>query len=218
MIGRKNKGNKGKRDDKRYRAALAGRDIPVLTLDNKWHKLFTQMGSTPEIVRLTVKLNELLKQQGKLTNDVKDIHRLKKRLMGEIVASMDEIESDSPEVDRKMEENRRLITECNRKMGECREMDAALPKEIQEVNYKLMLATMEICYDRMKKNTDVIREIDEWLNKTRVELKKQVVRKQESETENFNLYSYMHDIFGSEVLEIFDMQYNPGERPPVKKG
>ena len=103
-------------------------------------------------------------------------------------------------------------------MGECREMDAALPKEIQEVNYKLMLATMEICYDRMKKNTDVIREIDEWLNKTRVELKKQVVRKQESETENFNLYSYMHDIFGSEVLEIFDMQYNPGERPPVKKG
>ena len=76
---------------------------------------------------------------------------------------------------------------------------------------------MELCYQRLQQNTKEINEINDWLTSTRIELKKKVLKKQDSETVNFELYSYMHDIFGSEVLEIFDMQYNPGERPPVVK-
>lgn len=41
----------------------------------------------------------------------------------------------------------------------------------------------------------------------RVELKKRLIRKQEMEQMNQELYSYMHDIFGAEVIEIFDMKY-----------
>ena len=41
--------------------------------------------------------------------------------------------------------------------------------------------------------------------------KKQVIEKQTMEVENFNLYSYMHDIFGAEVIEIFDMTYIKAE-------
>ena len=29
---------------------------------------------------------------------------------------------------------------------------------------------------------------------------------------NQQLYSYMHDIFGADVIEIFDMKYNPDEK------
>ena len=41
----------------------------------------------------------------------------------------------------------------------------------------------------------------------RIELKKKVIRKQEKERKNQALYSYMHDIFGADVIEIFDMKY-----------
>ena len=34
----------------------------------------------------------------------------------------------------------------------------------------------------------------------------------EKEMMNHQLYSYMHDIFGAEVIEIFDMKYNPDQR------
>ena len=36
---------------------------------------------------------------------------------------------------------------------------------------------------------------------------------------NQDLYAYMHDIFGADVIELFDMKYNPEEnRPkPAKK-
>ncbi len=49
--------------------------------------------------------------------------------------------------------------------------------------------------------------------KIRIELKKNVVRKQEYEISNQEIYSYMHDIFGAEVVDLFDMKYNPSDNP-----
>ena len=44
-----------------------------------------------------------------------------------------------------------------------------------------------------------------------------MVRKQEKEMMNHQLYSYMHDIFGADVIEIFDMKYDPVEGRGKKK-
>ena len=56
-----------------------------------------------------------------------------------------------------------------------------------------------------------IEKIAEWIAKIRIELKKNVIRKQEREWLNQEMYAYMHDIFGPEVIEIFDMTYNPDD-------
>ena len=87
-----------------------------------------------------------------------------------------------------------------------------LPREIERVNYKLMLATMDVCYEKLKENTAEIDEIGDWITKIRIELKKKIIRKQEKEQQNQELYHYMHAIFGAEVINIFDMKYNPEER------
>ena len=49
------------------------------------------------------------------------------------------------------------------------------------------------------------------MKQTRRELKKKLVRKQEKEDVNNGLYAYMHDIFGADVIELFDMQYQAQE-------
>lgn len=202
--------------EEQYKAALMGKKIPVLTLDHKWHQLFTQTGNTRQIEALTQQLNELLCRQGKINQEIKDIQKLKKRLMDNIVASMNEVER-FPETERKMEESKRLIEECNEKLEEYKEEYLTLPQEIDEVNHQLMLSTMEICYDKLKENTKEIEEISDWVVKTRIELKKKLLKKQEAETINHNLYSYMHDIFGSEVIEIFDMKYRPEKKNQSSK-
>ena len=46
-------------------------------------------------------------------------------------------------------------------------------------------------------------------NQMRIELKKNVVRKQQKELYNQELYTYMHDIFGPDVMELFDLKYQP---------
>ena len=74
-----------------------------------------------------------------------------------------------------------------------------------------MLATMDCCYGTMKENAESIRETEEWVSEIRVELKKRLIRKQEMEQRNHAIYSYMHDVFGAEVIDIFDLQYHPDQ-------
>lgn len=191
-----------------FQEALDGKKLPILTLDHKWHLLFSRNDQqNKKIARLSKELNELLARQGGLNNDIKEIRRLKAKLMEEIVSGMD----GTTLTPKDMEDHKRLINECNEKLEACQDELLELPREIERVNYELMLATMEVCYDTLKSNTQKIDEIGEWISKIRVELKKNVIRKQEMEWLNQEMYSYMHDIFGPDVIEIFDMKYDPEE-------
>ena len=94
-----------KSDD--FEKALSGKRIPILTLDNNWHRLFTQTEPTPRIKELEEELNELLKTQGKFNTEQKDLKALKKKLMDEIVETMEEIGDGKPskKSEKKMEDN-----------------------------------------------------------------------------------------------------------------
>lgn len=201
------------RKEEVYKPALIGKSIPILTLDNKWHKLFTQMGTSSKIDKTEKELNELLKRQGKLNNEIKDIKKLKAKLMNDIVALMsDDGSAADKDTLKKQDDNKRLIEECNQKIEDKQDQLMDLEKEIYEVNYELMLCSMDVCYDVIHENTKELEEIDQWINRMRIELKKNVVRKQQKELYNQELYSYMHDIFGPDVIEIFDMKYNPSDQ------
>lgn len=196
------------RTDEIYKPALLGRKIPVLTLDHKWHQLFTQTQPDQYIKHLEDELNELLKRQGKAKSESGRIKALKKKLMQEIVENAADASMENNEkAQKKTAESKRLIEECNEKLKEYEDELLLLPREIDRVNRELMLRTMEICYSRLKENEKEIEENTQWINKARVELKKRLVRKQEKELMNQELYSYMHDIFGAEVIEIFDMEH-----------
>lgn len=197
-----------------FKTALEGKKIPMLTLDNKWYKLFDHTEKTGSIKRKEQELNALIKKQGQLVTGSKDIKKLKKKLMQEIVSLM---EADDAGSAKKVEENKRLIEECNEKLEAYEEELLDLPREIDQVNYALMVETMQLCYVTLHENADFIEEISDWITSIRIELKKKIVRKQEKEIENQKLYAYMHDIFGADVIEIFDMQYMPEPKLPQKK-
>ncbi len=194
-----------------FEQALKGKRIPILTLDNKWYKLLTEEARA-EVAGLEEELNALLKRQGKLNNDVKNIKRLKKKLMGEIVSLVDEAEQEGKEdTPQKIEQNKKLVEDCNQRLEGYQDELLELPREIEQANFKLMLATMDYCYDAMQENGADIQEIAQWVTEVRIELKKRLIRKQEMEQRNNAIYSYMHDVFGAEVIEIFDMKYNPDQ-------
>ena len=195
----------------KFNSAIGSAKIPILILDNKWHRIFGKMNPTQEIKDLEKELGNLLKRQGKLVNENKDLKKIKSNLMSEIVDNMDGVDSrDSDEtVDKKLNDNKRLINDVNEKLDNNEEELMELPREIDSVNKKLMLATMDLCYERLQSNTVEIEEIAEWVKDIRVQLKKNLVKKQDMELYNAELYSYMHDIFGPVVMELFDMKYVP---------
>lgn len=127
--------------------------------------------------------------------------------MNEIVAIMEL--PDSKEKERKMSENKRLIEETNVKLEDYRDEMLELPRLIDDTNYELMIATMHVCYDKIQQNTQEIEAINGWIQDFRNQLKRKVLQKQQREVMNDELYSYMHAIFGPDVIEMFDMKYNP---------
>ena len=195
-------------NENRFKNALTAKNIPILTIDKKFHDLTAAIGKSDEMTLLEEELNNLLKAQGKANTEIKEIKKLKKKLMQEIVEYADENSDYSQaEKDRKSEENTRLIAECNEKIEKYEDDIVDLSKMIDEVNKKLMIELMEASYDLMKENEVQIAETAKWISQIRIELKKKLVRKQDMETKNQEIYSYMHDIFGAEVIEIFDMTY-----------
>lgn len=196
------------RTDEVFKPALNGKKIPVLTLDNKWHQLFTKAEPDRELKRLEKELNNLLKKQGKANTEIKDLKKLKNRLMGEIVHLADEATGGKDKnAEKKLKENKKLINECNEKIQEYEDQLIELPREIDRVNKELMIKTMEICYDTLKKNKVEIDETSKWISSVRVELKKRLIRKQEQEQMNQDIYTYMHNVFGPDVIDMFDLEY-----------
>ena len=196
------------RGEEVFENALLGRNVPILPLDNKWHRLMVGLDKDASMVKLEDEIKELLKRQGKINTEVKQLRKAKTRIMEEMVSAMDESDGAT-----KQEDGKKQIEAINAKLDSYQDEVMDLPKQINELNYQLMLKTMDQCYEIIRDNTSEIEEIADWINDIRIELKKNIVRKQNRELKNQEIYNYMHDIFGAEVIDLFDMKYNPGDKP-----
>ena len=196
-------------DEEQFKRALAGKKVPILVLDQKWHRLFAVHGKPDEIKQTEADLNALLARQGKLNEDLKQYKKLKTKLMGSIVANMDgtTIEEQNGEREKKLDADKQLIDETNQKLEEVEDELLEIPNRIKETNLNLMLQSMDYFYDKLRVNKAESDEIAEWINQVRVDLKKNIIKKQNRDINNREIYAYLHDIFGPSMLDLFDIRY-----------
>lgn len=186
-------------DEEEIRQKVKQTKIPILVLDQKWHRLFALEGKPDDIKEAEVRVNEILKEQGALNNEYKELKKVKKKLMANIVSHVDEAGSEHVSKDAS------LIDETNDRIAEVEDKLLEIPKELKEANDDLMELTAKFAYAQMRTNTDQINEISDWIKDVRVNLKKNIIRKQNREINNREMYSYMHDIFGKDMLSLFDI-------------
>lgn len=198
------------RTEEEFKEALHEKKIPILVLDQKWHRLFAIHGKTDEIKETEQEIDGLLARQGKLNSDVKDLKKLKANLMNNIMENMDESasDSDSKQREKKLEEDKRLIEEINEKIEMAEDELLDLPNLIKEINEELMLLSMDYFYSKLRVNQQEAKEIEDWITQVRIDLKKNIIKKQNREINNREIYAYLHDILGNEVIDIFDIQYD----------
>lgn len=190
----------------KYKELLRGKKIPLLVLDNKWHQLFLVEKKNRAIKKLEEELNQLLQRQGKLGTDIKDMQKLKTELLQEIRDNMEEAETNA-KVQKKQEKNQKLVLEINEKTVLYDDELKDIPHQMEKVNRQLMLETMQVFYALMKKNEEAIEEIVTWVKEIREQVKDNMVRKTTLEEYNATIYGYLHDVLGSDVINIFDMKY-----------
>ena len=193
-----------------FEEALNGKRVQILILDQKWHRLFAIHGKTEEIKKVENDLNALLVEQGKINTELKELKKAKKHLMDNIVENMDDSQDtkDDKIRQKKLEEDKRLIDEINEKIEKHEDTLLDIPKQINQVNKELMLLSMDYFYGKLRVNVEQAREIEEWINQVRIDLKKNIIKKQNREINNREIYSYLHDIFGHDVIELFDVAHD----------
>ena len=176
-------------------------NIPILTLDERWYHLVNDKIKTDEIAYWEKQVNELLKKQGRLNTDIKDIKKLKKQLINDVVENM---ESDGDNREHVMNQNQRLIQESKDKIANLEDELLELPRELARANERLLTETLKVCYSKMNSNHEDIEVLNKWIDATRVKLKKNILIKQDKETNNENMYSLIPDIIGPENCSAVD--------------
>lgn len=206
-------------DEKQFESALKSVRVPTLVLDQKWHRLFAISGKPEEVKGLEVQCKEILVRQGHLNQEIKDLKKIKSDLMRGIVQNMDGADQNkaTQENEKKLSDNKRLLEETNAKLEADEDELMEIPKLLKEKNDELMLATMSYCYARLRTNASEAKDITEWITNVRIELKKNIIKKQNREINNKEIYSYLHDIFGRDVMQLFDVKYEEEFTTPLKK-
>ncbi len=182
----------------------------LLVLDQKWHELFKD-NKPGKVIALEKKLNSLLKEQGKLTTESKEYYNLKKKIMQDIVDGMSLATSDNEkEAYHKMEKNRRYIEEINDKLKQYENRLDQLPIKIDQTNRELVSVTMNIFYLEMLEVRKKAQKHDENVQKLREEIKEEIIIRDETKERSDALYSFIHDVVGSDIIEQYDEYYLKG--------
>jgi archaellum component FlaC len=192
-----------------FHKIVKDKKLPILTLDSRWHELFTDDQKSAEIKDLEQQVNNLLKKQGKLVNDIKDMKGLKNSLIKDIMVNMD-IGTDilGKEKEKKLGKNKQYINELNGKIDKAMDELGEIPYQIKEVNEELMAESINMFYDRLEQNKAELKEVADWINNIREELKRKILLKQDLEAKNSLIYTYMHDILGADLMETFDKEHD----------
>jgi hypothetical protein len=198
-------GKKGKKID--FTNVVRDKKLPILTLDSRWHEIFPEDLKTSAIRDLEQKVNNLLKKQGKLVNDIKDMKRLKSSLLKDIVDNMDISRDLSGYAkEKKLEKNKQFVNELNEKIDKSMNELADIPYQIKLMNEELLAESINVFYLELEDNKEEIKEVTDWIANIREELKNRILIKQDLEAKNTLIYTYMHDILGAEIMELFDRE------------
>jgi hypothetical protein len=198
-------GKKGKKID--FTNVVRDKKLPILTLDSRWHEIFPEDLKNSAIKDLEQQVNNLLKKQGKLVNDIKDMKRLKSSLLKEIVDNMNISRDLSGKAkEKKLDKNKQFVNELNEKIDKSMNELADIPYQIKLVNEELLAESINVFYLELEDNKVEIKEVTDWIANIREELKNRILIKQDLEAKNTLIYTYMHDILGAEIMELFDRE------------
>jgi hypothetical protein len=183
----------------------------IVVLDQNWHHLFNKKKPL-HIQQLEHKLNKLLKEQGKVNTEYTSYKLLKKKMMSEIVEGMSEaFDSKNPEAVSKLNKNQKYIKEINAKTEHYEKRKVDLPEKIEAVNQQLLRDSMIICYERLITNKEIKSKLDQEIKKIHEQVKKLIGEKEDAEGEINQLYTFMHDVAGLDVIEQLDKFYFGGD-------
>lgn len=134
------------------------KNLPILTLDQRWYRLVPESVKTDEIRYWEKRVNELLKKQGQVNEDLIQVKKIRKGLFRGIVNHMNQNDED-PKKQKIMDESQRLIYEARDKISQLEDESDEVPKKLRIANCIFFMKQSKCV---MKKSTATIKTWSGW--------------------------------------------------------
>lgn len=179
--------------------------IPILTLDEKWHYLFTIYEKTSEIEKLEAKVNHLLKEQGGVQTQLQQLQIAKKQMLNKIIElTTDAFDNQNETAKHEMDKAQLVIVQSNEQIEQKQERAHSIPLELREENFHLFEETLKLVYPHLHHSQENYDKVTDTIEKLRQELKQCIDQKVLLEERIKHTYAYLHDILGAEPSEVLD--------------
>ena len=190
-----------------FHRAIRGKNLPLLTLDERWLTLFGPEDMTMRMKELQVKINELLKRQGKYVEELKGYKRYKSQLLQEIMQNMEVNDTPLGKLKaKKLEKNQKLVLEVNQQMEQSEEELSNIPYEIKATNEELLVETTKFCVDQLLSTGAELNQIQSEILELESNLKHLKRQEKQIQKTNREIYLYLNDMLGTPTMKQIDDQ------------
>lgn len=189
-------------------ATLKKNDINILTLDERWNKLFKIIPINREIKKCQDSLNKLIGQEAALFQEQQNIEPEKKKHLNNIIALTQEaFDKDNEQAKHSLVESKQCVEHLNKRAVELEDELLAMKNKIRESNFKLLEETVRYVYNVMAKSKEREAKLEAELDLLKKRLKELQIQRQNLTTDWTEVYAFFHDLMGSDELTKLDKQF-----------
>lgn len=189
-------------------ATLKKNDISILTLDERWNRIFKIIPISKGIIKCQDNLNRLIAQEAALFQEQQNIEPEKKKHMNNIMALTQEaFEKNNDQAKRSISDSKLRIEQLNKRAGEIDDELLEMKNKIRESNFKLLEETVRYVYSVITRSRKKEAKIEEKLAVLKKKLKKLQEQRQNLLTDWTEVYAFFHDLLGSDELTRLDVQF-----------
>jgi hypothetical protein len=197
---------------------LKSNKISILTLDERWNTLFKGIEKTSAILHCEEKINNYIKEQAKLTAELKDSKLEKKALLHRIIEETTEAfgsDSDGDNGDgalvgaalRQIEECKARVEDINAKQPVISDRLSVIQNELMNANMELLENAAAYLYQNINRMNKRITELDHLIEESRKALGDYVEERDEISVMYSEVYAHFHDLLGADQISELDRIY-----------
>ncbi|MDR1000839.1 MAG: hypothetical protein LBL96_08590 [Clostridiales bacterium] len=183
-------------------AMLEGIKAPVLILDSLWQEHYKNRKSL-RVAELEKKIIELLKEQGRLNDNVKNLNLKKKDHLKRILSLSDTAHNKHNPDDREaLAAFGQAVTDINDQiiMSE-RKADAVAPM-LDMANRELLAETVSDVFNDMREARKLVQTLDPQIDSLKTQLKTTIELRDKADADAVASYQLLHKLVGGRILNM----------------
>lgn len=189
--------------------------VPTLSLDEKWLEIISPL-MNDELRLLIARQSALIEEEKTAGHQLVELKRQKRSTLSQILSLSEQLQKNDAEAEGQAERLKALLELINDEIDKIQFKVETAPADIKKLNAELLEESIPLGYDRLLKDHERIRELDQKIQQLRSELLMLNEEKFVLEDQSSAMGQYLHSLLGKELSDELDARYMKSSEERVR--